>query len=144
MRGGTFCDLEHGIAHDWKQLHMLMPVDEIGRTAERGDKRPQLGAISAWSFSGCSRRMSAVGNIAPSGRKAPWRSGAKSPLSGRKGAVRVTCKPIANVLPPACNCASASASACVKLGATTITEVVFSLLRLIRSRIAVLTPGAMP
>ena len=70
----------------------------------------------------------------------PWASGVKSAVSGLKGAVSVRCRPIA-ALPAFFN---ASISACVQLGATTITDVAFSRPRATRSRIAAFTPGAMP
>ncbi len=78
------------------------------------------------------------------GRNAPSRTGWKLPLSGRNGAVSVTCSPTATRGETALRTLSGIAAERWKLGAATITEVALIRPLTTRSRIAASTAGDMP
>ena len=68
-------------------MHVLVAVDEVGRPAEGHRRRlATCVAISIARRSTLSRRVIAARIILLSGRKWPWRSGAKPSLSGLNGA----------------------------------------------------------
>ena len=82
--------------------------------------------------------------ISLTGGKTPSRSGAKPLLSGLNGAVSVTCSPSAARVSPELSISSASTSSMPMCGAAIITEVALRRRFRISSRMARLTPGAMP
>ncbi len=121
-----------------------MAVDVIRRAAEGVVKGRELRRDLGRDRRAIEPPSSARAIMAPIGRNAPRRAGAKPGVSGRNGAVSVRCRPIATRVAAPSRVASDRASARVKLGATTITEVALSRPRATRSRIAALTAGDMP
>ena len=103
--------LEQGVAHLRQQMHVLMAVDEVGRSAERVDEGVHLrGDLDRQQFAVAAGASSPRASSCLSGRKRPSRSGAKPSLIGLNGAVSVTCRPSAARFSPELSLSSASAS----------------------------------
>ena len=94
LRGELLRDRQHRLADLRKKLHVLMPVDEIGRAAEGRAKAAnwaldlgrQHAADEATEHACAACRERQEGAVARGSK--PW-------LSGRNGAVSAKCSPIA-------------------------------------------------
>jgi len=139
VRKGARVSVVHDRDHDWA---MTMASKVIARSDQWANVLAGVAQAIA-NARGVEAPASVRGESVDSLRQSQgerWDAIAKSLLSGLNGAVSVRCRPIA-ALPAVFN---ASISGTVQLGATTMTDVALSLSRPISSRIAALTPGAMP
>ena len=134
---------EQCVADLRQEMHVLVPIDEIRQPSERTRGTPRSGAPPRSPQRGhraCAKARAPASAAATESFRRPRPDETRS--SGRNGAVRVKCRPIA--ARPAAASASASASAFAKLGAPTITEVALRRPRAMRSRMARFTAGEMP
>ena len=107
LGAACFTARQKGIAHLREQLRMLMTIDKVGRAAEQILESRELRRQFGMDDFGVEPPQQARAQHLRQRQNMPPSSGRKCMVSGRNGAVSVTCRPMAQRgLPAAVSCSA--------------------------------------